>query len=485
MKNLLKRVMALILITAVTCSMAGTACAEPAYPTTVETTAEGYIIYDATDEKIILGKNEDEQFYPASITKIMTALLVLENIEDLDQELTFTQDALDEMTSDSSTLSPTAVVGEKMTVRDALYGMFLISSNECAAQLGIQVAGSTEDFAKLMNARAKEIGCENTHFVNAHGLHNTEHYTTPHDMALIFAEALKNQKFLQMAITYEYEIEPTNKCSESRELKSSHSIVNGTLPYAEVFAGKTGRTPVAGRTLCTAAKFDDHIVLTIIMKSTDDDFYNDTLRLLDYARGYYDGDYTDMTWEEKREKVYVYGTNSLKVRAYPSTAGAKVIGTLQYGQTITRVATWGDWSMIEYMDANYFVCSSYLTTEQPPEEYDPQSAIKETTREAVNIQVSMEETATGTEEDTQEASQSEYMATMGADEEYTRLADLSMDDGSNAIHEGSHGSIIRVIFYVCIVLMIVIAVVFGFISIRERNRRKRRRRRINTDEWYK
>jgi hypothetical protein len=141
--------------------------------------------------------------------------------------------------------------------------------------------------------------------------------------------------------------------------------------------------------------------------------------------------------------------------------------------------------MIEYMDANYFVCSSYLTTEQPPEEYDPQSAIKETTREAVNIQVSMEETATGTEEDTQEASQSEYMATMGADEEYTRLADLSMDDGSNAIHEGSHGSIIRVIFYVCIVLMIVIAVVFGFISIRERNRRKRRRRRINTDEWYK
>jgi ribosomal protein S26 len=77
------------------------------------------------------------------------------------------------------------------------------------------------------------------------------------------------------------------------------------------------------------------------------------------------------------------------------------------------------------------------------------------------------------------------MATMGTDEEYTRLADLSVDDGSNAIHEGSHGSIIRVIFYVCIALMVIIAVVFGIVTVRERNRRKRRRRRINTDEWYK
>jgi hypothetical protein len=345
--------------------------------------------------------------------------------------------------------------------------------------LGIEVAGSTEKFAEMMNERAKEIGCKNTHFVNAHGLHDENHYTTPEDMALIFGEALKNPVFLEMATTYEYDIEPTNKCTETRELKTSHSIVNGTLPYPEVFAGKTGRTPVAGRTLCTAAQFDGHIVVVVIMKSNDDDFYNDTLRLLDYARGYYDGAYTDMTWEEKREKVYVYGTNSLKVRAYPSTAGAKVIGTLQYGQSVNRVATWGEWSMIEYMDANYFVYSAYLTDEQPEEEYDPGEAITEATRETVVVVI-----PTTTEEEETTASQEETYATMGEQESYTRIPG-DTDDDSDAIKSGSHGSIVRVIFYVCIALMVIIAVVFTVINIRERNKRKRRRRRINTDEWYK
>jgi hypothetical protein len=186
-----------------------------------------------------------------------------------------------------------------------------------------------------------------------------------------------------------------------------------------------------------------------------------------------------MTWEEKREKVYVYGTNSLKVRAYPSTAGAKVIGTLQYGQSVNRVATWGEWSMIEYMDANYFVYSAYLTDEQPEEEYDPGEAITEATRETVVVVI-----PTTTEEEETTASQEETYATMGEQESYTRIPG-DTDDDSDAIKSGSHGSIVRVIFYVCIALMVIIAVVFTVINIRERNKRKRRRRRINTDEWYK
>lgn len=486
MKRQFKRVMMLVMIAVMICNMAGLACADPTYLSTVETAAEGFIIYDATDDKMILGKEQDTQFYPASITKVMTALLVCENIEDLDAEVTFSQAALSEMTSDSSTLEPMAAAGEKMTVRDVLYGMFLVSSNECAAQLGIEVAGTTEAFAKLMNERAQEIGCENTHFVNAHGLHNTEHFTTPHDMALIFSEALKNQRFLKLATTYEYEIEPTNKDTESRELASSHSIVNGSIPYPEVFAGKTGRTPVAGRTLCTVAQFDGHTVVIVIMKSTDDDFYNDTLRLLEYARGYYNHEYTDMTWNEKREVVYVYQTNSLKVRAYPSTAGTRVLGSLQYGQAVTRIATWGEWSMIEYMNANYYVHSDYLTTEQPPEKYDPSTVLKETTREAVNIEVSLDwnegtkDSTAGSEQETQEV-----LATMGDDEEHTRLVGVSVNDGSESLHAGSHGSIIRIILYVCVALMILIAAGFTYVSVMERKRRKRRRHRINTDEWYK
>lgn len=487
MKKLFRYLMALVMTAAMVCGMLWTAYADLPYPVTVETAAEGYVIYDATDGRVILGKEADTQFYPASITKVMTALLVCENIENLDAELTFSSAALGEMTSDSSTLEPVAAVGEKMTVQDALYGMFLVSANECAAQLGITVAGSTEAFAQLMNERAQQIGCENTHFANAHGLHSENHYTTAHDMALIFAEALKNQRFLKMATTYEYEIEPTNMDTESRELESSHSIVNGTIPYPEVYAGKTGRTPVAGRTLCTVARFNGHDVVVVIMKSTDDEFYNDTLRLLEYARGYFDGEYTDMTWEEKDETAYVYQTNSLKVRAYPSMAGTKVLGSLQYGQAVNRVATWGEWSMIEYMNAYYYVHSDYLTTQQPAELYDPSSALKETTREAVNIEVSVEDESSSQssaqETGTQETQQA--MATMGENEEHTRLSGVDVDDGSDALHDGSRGSIIRVILYVCIALMILIAAGFAYVTIMEKKRRKRRRHRINTDEWYK
>lgn len=500
MNTRIKRVTGLLVSLAMLCSFCFTAFADPTYLSTVETVAEGFVIYDATTGEVILGKEEDTNFYPASITKIMTALLVCENIDDLDQEITFGSAALNEMTSDSSTLTPEAQVGEKMTVRDMLYGMFLVSANECAAQLGITVAGSTEAFAEMMNERAEEIGCTNTHFVNAHGLHDEDHYTTPSDMALIMAEALKNQVFLQMVTTYEYTIEATNMCDEDRELTCSHSIVNGTIPYAEVYAGKTGRTPEAGRTLVTAARFDGHDVIIVIMKSDEDEFYNDTLKLLEYARGYLSGEYTDMTWTEKKETVYVYQTNALKVRDYPSSAGTKVLGSLQYGQSVTRVATWGEWSMIEYLSEYYYVHSDYLTTEEPEDEYDPSTALKETTREDVEISVSLDSDEETEEEDTEEgldivvdadstdgdSSTTTAVATLDeTDEEHTRLEGVSVDDGSDSLHEGSRNSIVRTVMIVCIVLMVIIAAAFIYTVVMERKRKKRRRHHINTDEWYK
>ncbi len=504
MRKIFKRMTGLIISLAMLCSFCATdifsttALADITYLTTVETAAEGFVIYDATTGEVILGQEEDSVFYPASITKIMTALLVCENIDDLDQEITFGSAALNEMTSDSSTLTPEAQVGEKMTVRDVLYGMFLVSANECAAQLGITVAGSTEGFAEMMNERAEEIGCTNTHFVNAHGLHSEEHYTTPSDMALIMAEALKDQTFLQLVTTYEYTIEATNTTDEDRELTCSHSIVNGTIPYAEVYAGKTGRTPEAGRTLVTAARFEDHDVIVVIMKSTEDEFYNDTLKLLEYARGYLEGEYTDMTWEECDETVYVYQTNALKVRDYPSAVGTTVIGSLQYGQSVTRVATWGEWSMIEYLGKYYYVHSDYLTDEEPDDEYDPSTALKETTREDVDIEIVVEDTDT-TEDDTEEAevnvsvegtdsaaSDTSAVATLDeTDEEHTRLEGVSVDDGSDALHSGSKGSIVRIVMIVCIVLMVIIAIAFICTTVSEKKRKKKRVRRINTDEWYK
>jgi D-alanyl-D-alanine carboxypeptidase len=157
-------------------------------------------------------------------------------------------------------------VDEVMTVRDALFGLMLNSSNECASALAVYTAGSIPAFTDMMNARAQEIGAVNTHFVNAHGLHNDDHYTTPHDMALIFQEALKNDEFRYIDSSKEYIIPQTNK-NAARTVQTTNSFLNGAFPYEGVFAGKTGNTPVSGRTLCTAFYRDGIGILTVIMKS--------------------------------------------------------------------------------------------------------------------------------------------------------------------------------------------------------------------------
>lgn len=458
--------------------------AQAAFPETVPTTAEGYVIYDATTGEVILDKNGTTQFYPASITKIMTGLIVCEQIADLDQMLTFSPEAMAEMTSDSSMLIPKAVQGETMSVRDALYGMFYVSANECAAQLAITVAGSRDAFAQMMNDRAKQIGCTGTHFVNAHGLHNDQHYTTPKDMALIMAAALQNQAFFTMATGGTYTIPQTN-VEGPREMEVTHQIVNGNRPYAEVFAGKTGRTPQALRTLVTAAQFGDHRVMVVIMKSSDDDFYDDTLKLLEYARGYVEGDYTSMSWKACDETKFVIGTNSLKVRDYPAQTGTQVVGQLAYAQQVKVTGTWGDWSQIDYMGSLYYVYSDYLADKEPEGPMNPEETIAPETRESVSVSYEVETTeapatvpTTTTALNVVPTAPNPLGPTLPGVEEST-----SESRGIGNMQEGP----IKVIMIVCIVLMLGLAAVAIVINLRakqkRRRRREQRRRRMGDDYW--
>ncbi len=363
--------LAVLICMCITCIMPAMA---DEYPTQVKTVAEAYVVYDVNSGQVIMSKDMDTSRAPASITKIMTALLVCENVEDFSQTITFTQAALDEMTETSSDLTPRAVVGETMTVENVLYGMFLSSANECAAQLAITVGGSREAFAEMMNKRAEEIGCTGTHFVNAHGLDNENHYTTPHDMALIFAEALKNEKFYKMATTVDYVIPATNMCVVERECQMGHKMVSGLIEYAEVFAGKTGNTHEAGRTLATAAKFGDRTVITVIMHSTEASFYDDTTALLEYARGYYAGKYSDMSWKNLGMDMTVRVPNTLAVRDYPSTQGSSVLARLDDGNIVHVNAVWSNWAAITFNGQTAYVCTDYLvdSTGQtlPAETYD-------------------------------------------------------------------------------------------------------------------
>ena len=237
--------------------------------------AEAYCVINRKDGSIVYSKNMDDRYYPASITKIMTALVTLEHCTDLDDTVVFNSEVMDSISSNSSTLNPVAILDEEMTVRDALFGLMLNSANECASALAVYTAGSIDAFVEMMNDKAQELGAVNTHYMNAHGLDDDDHYTTAHDMAIIFDAALKNDVFRYVDSTATYTIPATNKYGE-RNCTSTNQLINGARPYEGVYAGKTGHTAKAGRTLVTAAYRDGMDLICVIMKSDNDNFYSDT-----------------------------------------------------------------------------------------------------------------------------------------------------------------------------------------------------------------
>ncbi|MBR5347996.1 MAG: D-alanyl-D-alanine carboxypeptidase [Lachnospiraceae bacterium] len=361
-----------------------------------------YIVYNPDNGKIICGRGIDEIHFPASITKIMTALVAIEHCTDMNQIVTFTESAVT-LPADSSKLHPKAKAGEQMTFENVLYGMFLASANECATMLAEFTAGSVEAFAALMNQRAAQIGCKNTHFVNAHGLHDDQHYTTAYDMALIFAEAMKNPIFRALASTPAYVIPRTNMTA-ARQLEMGHRIVAGTPGYAceGVFAGKTGRTPQAGRTLVTEANRSGVNLICVVMQGQETSFYSDTIGLLNYAYDVVAGNITPTSWLPAEEDVIVSNTNGgVNMRLLPTT-DSEIIGRIAEGTVLHRIAVWDNyWSAINYSGTIYFVASAYVkpvttvppTTEEPLTQAPPETT-PETPTQVPPTQTPPEETTT-------------------------------------------------------------------------------------------
>ena len=159
--------------------------------------------------------------YPASTTKLMTALLALEH-SNLDETITFSSDAVFKNETNSSHIARD--VGEQMSMEQTLYGVLLASANECAyaiaEHVGANMGGDYNTFIQAMNDRAKELGCVNTHFVNSSGLHDDQHYTCAYDLALIAREAYQNETLRKMVGTRRYEIPPTNKHADPTPLNN-------------------------------------------------------------------------------------------------------------------------------------------------------------------------------------------------------------------------------------------------------------------------
>lgn len=218
---------------------------------------------------VLYSKNADQKRYPASTTKIMTALLTLENVSNLDETVTSEAVDFENVTADSSNAG--ILLGEQVTVRDLLYALMLPSANEAAYMLARHVGGSWEQFVDMMNDRAAELGCTGTHFCNPCGLHEEDHYTTAHDLYLIAKEAMKDATFRDIVSTVQHRMAKTNLHEERIIYTTNQLIFSSFQPwsYANCLGIKTGHTSQAGNCFVGYAEYGDAKLFSVVLGCSD------------------------------------------------------------------------------------------------------------------------------------------------------------------------------------------------------------------------
>lgn len=286
---------------------------------TPDLVANAAIVMDAATGQILYEKNAHEKKYPASITKILTALIALEHNVDFNDTITMSENAIWGIERDSTHIA--LDVGEKITVGDCIYAMMVKSANECAYALAEYIAGDLQSFAGLLNKKAKEIGCENTNFVTPNGLHDDNHYTTAYDMALITKAAMQNEAFREIAGTLTYTIPETNLTDEARPLWNGNKMINPAEAYYYEYCegGKTGYTSKANNTLATYSKKDGLELICIILDCDGWKYtYTDSKALYNYCYNNYTYFYplSDFSFDSDTEEIAE--TNSILNNYYSS-----------------------------------------------------------------------------------------------------------------------------------------------------------------------
>lgn len=236
----------------------------------IDIQAKAALLLDQNTGKIVYGKNEHEELYPASLTKIMTALLVLRAVDEgkltMDQSVTASESAFETLHDDGSSAGIKA--GEILTVRQLLQCLLIVSANEAGTILAEAVSGSVSAFVEEMNAEAEALGCENTHFVNPTGLHDPQHYTSAWDLSLIATEALKYPDFLTICDSIK-EIIPATNLSPERVLRTTNYLLDTWRAlgyrYRNAHGIKTGSTSDAGYCLVSSAEKGELRFLSVVM----------------------------------------------------------------------------------------------------------------------------------------------------------------------------------------------------------------------------
>lgn len=261
------------------------------YPQNLNLLSESAIVIDADSGDILYEKSGHRLMFPASTTKIMTAILTLENTSLNDKVI------IDKDTPFTDGSRIYVIEDEEFTVEQLLYALLVGSANDAAVALAKHVSGSVEDFALLMNKRAQELGAKNTNFVNPNGLPDEDHITTAYDLAMIGRYAMTLPEFREIVNTVNYQIPPTNKQPEIRYIKNTNRLLWGVggrnkinykgkwidIKYDIVDGIKTGYTTVAQQCLVSTAIKDNRRLISVVLKAVSTDVYLDTRKLLDYG----------------------------------------------------------------------------------------------------------------------------------------------------------------------------------------------------------
>ena len=273
----------------------------PGWPQGQAIQAAAGIVMDMDTDAVLYAKNITDKHYPASITKIMTTLVALEHAEDLDAVITCGEEVFDiEENSSNLGIQP----GEEITLRQALYGLMLESANDLGNAIAVYIAGSVENYAALMNQKAAELGCVNTHFTNPHGLHSENHYVCAIDMAKIAQAAYKNDAFREIVTTRESMIPATNIVEEDRYFANHQKLMQPESDYYQEWCtgGKTGFTTDAWNTLVTyGEKNGMRLVCVVLRENGAENQYRETTDLMNYGfdnfkKEYVNGDIESQTF---------------------------------------------------------------------------------------------------------------------------------------------------------------------------------------------
>ncbi len=240
------------------------------------------MLMDADSGAVLYKKEESKPLFPASITKIMTCLIALEKGK-LTDTITFSRESVNQAKGSNIGRKE----GEQLTLEQALYAMMLESSNECAYSVAEHIGGSYAKFIKLMNQKAKELGCKDTNFTNASGLPDEKHVTTAYDMALIAKAAYQNKEFRKIAGSVTYTIPATNKNQKSYTLHNHNKLISsnetGKYLYQYCVGGKTGYTVVAKHTFVAYAKKGNQNLIYVVLNNDGTSLYTDAKAAFDYG----------------------------------------------------------------------------------------------------------------------------------------------------------------------------------------------------------